>query len=269
MQLDPISSVSEYIQRVLDYRRAWFPAEPCEEIWYRGVKDNSHQLLPGAYWRSECDETSLSLTFRAAVPGLLPHQPADDWEWYYLMQHYGLPTRLLDWTENPLAALYFALDRADDKTTPAVWVLDPVALNKLSGDAVVFTPTDSGGQRPIDKWLTDSCFRNATPFTFILPSNVKLRDNRLPLAIFPKRHNPRIIAQRGTFTVHGVEETPINRLAVKRLDGGDGCARIDIAPYAIGRMREELWGVEITKTLIYPEPQSLAEDLKRIYGVAP
>lgn len=61
-------------------------------------------------------------------------QQYDRASWLTLMQHYGLPTRLLDWSESPLVALYFALSGDEDaKTDAAVWVLNPMKLNKKVG----------------------------------------------------------------------------------------------------------------------------------------
>jgi hypothetical protein len=265
MSIAPVRTINEYIDTVLRLRTQWSPSDPLPELWYRGINDQSLQLLPGAYWRKNCDETSLVVSFRAMSPSLLVHEPLDAWEWYYLMQHYGVPTRLLDWTEAPLSALYFALEKPQVDKAPCVWMLDPLALNGLSGLDYIPIPRVTG---PTKRWLTDYCERGkARPFN--RPKHARFKDNSQPLAIFPKRHNPRIVAQRGAFTIHGAGDTPIEKLEIKNKLGTEPrIERIPIDPAARDFLWDQLWALGINKTSIYPEPQSLADDLRRLYNTA-
>jgi type I restriction enzyme M protein len=81
-------------------------------------------------------ESGLFETFRREACGLLQYVPSDDWEWLSLAQHHGLPTRLLDWTTNLLASLYFAV-RANPETDGRIFALRalakaPAATPKIS-----------------------------------------------------------------------------------------------------------------------------------------
>jgi hypothetical protein len=71
-------------------------------------------------------EQSLLEEFKLQAPSLVDLLPQSDWEWLSLAQHYGMATRLLDWTTNPLAALWFAVQKPANATQPAVvWAFDP------------------------------------------------------------------------------------------------------------------------------------------------
>lgn len=258
-----VSSVAEFADIIIELKQSWFPRLAYPDIWYRGVKNARFDLLPGAYFRPNVDELSLVLNFRSLVPSLLPREPLDDWEWYYLMQHYGIPTRLLDWSESPLAALYFALEEDAARRSPCVWVMDPRSLNRLSGEDFILFPYP---ETDLKYWLPDHCGSRASIYTF--PESSRFKDNTKPLAIYPKRYNPRIVAQRGVFTVHGMENIPINDLDLTDSAGKKTrLAKIMFKPGLRKKLRNELWTLGFSKAAIYPEPQSLAEDLRRAYMV--
>jgi hypothetical protein len=90
---------------------------------------------------------------------LSAERPQNSWEWYFLMQHSGAPTRLLDWTEGALIALYFAVRNKLDATDAAVWVLDPWSLNEhvLGIDEVIAPSAEAGllklDAKRYDPWL--------------------------------------------------------------------------------------------------------------------
>lgn len=92
-------------------------------VLFRGEPEAGFKLIPSIARRTEenlCSdinffEDELLREFKLAAAPVMHHEPASDIEWLFLAQHYGLPTRLLDWSTNPMVALFFAVEKDDDK----------------------------------------------------------------------------------------------------------------------------------------------------------
>jgi hypothetical protein len=93
---------------------------------YRGVPDADYQLVPSVgRWKGPEEnrahfELQIFTDFKMRSEGYRESIPRSEWDWLFLAQHHGLPTRLLDWTSSPLIALHFAVS-ADRHTDFAVY----------------------------------------------------------------------------------------------------------------------------------------------------
>jgi hypothetical protein len=263
--LEEVTSIEEFIITIKKIRRTWFRNVNYPTIWYRGINNSDYKLLPGAYWRNKCDEESMANSFMSTALPYIQHQPKDDWDWYFIMQHYGIPTRLLDWTESPLIGLYFSLINTKKGLRPTVWMVDPVCINQSAYGKKEDYLYIIGG-RSINSYLPDSCGKNRKPITSNDPE--EFPSNEMPIAICPNRNNPRIVAQKGVFTLHGTKPIPLEEVIVNNPFGiPHRIAKIDIIHKQPRLLLKELCNLGIDTPSLFPETEKIAEYTKQIYDI--
>ena len=182
-----ITSLADFLAVISDAIRTEEP------FWFRGHEDVSFSLTPSALRFSEYSNRvkalGLMADFKRVADLKLPRPPVPDkeLEWAQIAQHYGLPTRLLDWTESATTALYFACLRVE--RDGLVFILNPIDLNRLSYP---------GKPRILDPQQDSRII-----LTYLRTGARRSRGGRNPIAINPVWNSERLIMQKGVFTLHG------------------------------------------------------------------
>lgn len=214
------------------------PLEP----WYRGHSNHEWLLTPSLpreqNW--EIKEKELFFEFTKTAARLFDKR-SNDWETLFDMQHYWIPTRLLDWTTVMGVAIAFILHGDYENTLDsAVFILDPVALNRLSGrDDVISVPEDKS-------------FDYKTIYWEKRPVQIER-----PLAVRPSQISERLRAQKGTFTVFGTAAATFEHSAA-------ACFRKVVLPAkAKADAREFLKWANLDEYTIYPDIVGMARHITR------
>jgi len=237
-------------------------------LWYRGVNAAGHALLPSLYRQRPAKtitelaklEAALMERFRQRSIPFHNRSLRDDWETLFFMQHYGIPTRLLDWTENPLVALFFAVMYARPtksgaggfQTDTAVWVLDPVSWNR---HALRHQTYDGGVLSGGDVALGG--YRPSPDFAGM---------NNHPVALYGAHNSQRIVAQRGVFTVFGQNVDPMETAFSKDRFPAESLNKLLISRGNIAEIRKSLLEYGITDSVVFPDLDGLAREIKRQFN---
>lgn len=224
-----------------------------EAVWFRGHARQSFNLLPAVARTARALEREQLLLkrFKQNAYPFRTSPPQDEWEWLFLMQHYGVPTRLLDWTESPLAALYFAVhdsDESHDEEDAVIWILKP---EKYNYEVPRIQPSVSSD---IPCFGIDSVLEDYRPDKIALEA----MSNKLPVAAIAHRQNERIMAQLGVFTIMHRDMTTLEEL------GDAYLAKLSIPASSKSNLRTELAVLRINRLSLFPELASVAELTKEL-----
>jgi hypothetical protein len=230
-------------------------------LWFRGCGKSSYLLKPSLYRYSktktikELVETEYKILTRFKQRSIPFHNAPlnNDLETLFLMQHYGIPTRLLDWTENPFIALYFAVKSAkrnDYQSNAAVWILDPylwTAHALTDKDAEIKSSNDS----------------DVTRYT---PQNKYSLMPEKALPIYGSHNSQRIVAQRGVFVIFGSEKSSMQKQYSKNTFPQDCLIKVILDKNNLPALLNSILESGITESVVFPDLDGLAEEIKRIFG---
>ena len=235
--------------------------------WYRGQSRFEKDLIPRVFRKKYNEKEMLFACRRKAFR--LPGTPRiDDYaSWMFLMQHYGLPTRLLDWTSSSLVALYFAVEhwrsyKEDckwDKFTPTVWLMNPHAFNwvGLGCSIVPGTARDEAVESPQGVELGYGQRNIHVAF------GRREKEHPTSIAVEAVEVDIRMQVQNSRFTVQGKDRGCIYKYYEKTPLVEEGFfTYFRIKRDSAKKIHQELMNIGFSRSTLFPDLAGVADDLE-------
>lgn len=276
------------------------------QIWYRGHINKDYLLIPTLYrmkdlgkefyTKTKLRDVQISLmdTFKAKAynaPELYDKGVMTDINCLISMQHYRVPTNILDWSTSVLVGLYFALESCFDKKVDkpkkdaALYLLNPIRLNNAIQLIQRKVP---GDEYPIPVFVGDSSrFEEYIPVRNNKNYPEAIKNTQYPKAVYVPLINQHIKAQLGTFVAFGLDNAgnitinngechkDYSKLSLYDIqeEYKVKCHELGIVPklflsevYIDNEKREEISSelktIGVCKELIYPDLDYIGESLK-------
>ncbi len=239
-------------------------------FWYRGCGRMGHELKPSLYRHNGSKtiedlialEKRLLARFKQKSIPFLSRTMSDSWEWLFLMQHYGVPTRLLDWTESPLMALFFAVTlcphtlgsrgRPVFQGDASIWFLDPARWNRRAVELRAFAGSIL---------MTDDPYSTAYK-----PDGDTNMMKSYPIAIYGAHNSQRIVAQRGVFVCFGKDTRPMEEVYERERFPAGCLMKVVIKRGHLPHIYDALRRHGLTDSVAFPDLDGLAREIKREYS---
>lgn len=213
--------------------------------WWRGQSDDAWSLLPRVRRSQRHDryETNIAIRFYNLAPTRHPNCPdvTDLPGWLFFMQHYGLPTRLLDWTMSPLIAAYFAVIETKFHDRPgALWALQPTLMNEAEGLAPTILSSGSKSVAPLYRQVFHEIGRDFDQI----------------IAVLSPERDIRMLVQQGVHTIHGSGRAIDDHEKRHRF-----LVKFTIPATSKPKIRTQLASMGIRTSTLFPDLEHLSQEL--------
>jgi hypothetical protein len=259
--VESLSGYFELLRRHLD------PSEPARarKLWFRGHPDARWELEPGVLREGFIKATApgaeveaadrgqplaaeieLNSQFRRQSAALVP-PGAELVDIYFLAQHHGLPSRLLDWTINPLAALFFAVVDCPDQDGAVLAIWSDEVLDDASPRTPPRQRPPFGKRHPL-----------VTATVAFLFGEGELPEDRAVLPVLPELQPGRMRHQGACFTLHMPGAPAMgSRLAL----------RFQVGNQSKNEIRRGLAAIGVSWFSLFPDLDHLTRELRATWGL--